>query len=596
MNTEDLLHSLLYPFEGSWAPAVSMLLIIVIFAAVAFAFVSLIYVYYKRHPSDKWEWTMTADTMGNVITQIQHHLADLKASKREIVNAALLLEETAVRLMSGGIENVTVRMNRFLGEINMSITSVGEEFNPFASLSEWNTESEDYYRDMIFRAHQSELSYSRRGGRNIVMIRVHSTDSKAAFITAASMIAGIIFGFAMKLFPESVSSFINASILSVVQSLFMNALQMFIAPVVFFSLTTSIASLSGGKEVGRIGSRTVSMFFSSSIVSLFIGTGLAYMFFSGNLPDMTSVMADVTKVVSDSVGFSVIDMIIDIIPKNLVSPISANNMIQIIFISVLVGLALCALGDKVASLKQIFSEANTLFVRLVAMIIKCMPIVVFSAMASLISQSNAETIGVLMKFLAAICLGSVCLAVMNCLLVAIFGRVSPLSYISKALQYLPTVFMISSSSACIPMTLNMVRKKLGVSDKVSAFVVPVGATVNMNGSCLQTMLTIILLMKIFSVPVTASLLIRLMLITFLLSVGSPGVPNSSLVVLTLLLSIIGLPTSALGLVIGIWNIVDRVATVNNVNGDIATSVIVSAAEKDLDIETYHAKNLRSVEQ
>jgi Na+/H+-dicarboxylate symporter len=142
----------------------------------------------------------------------------------------------------------------------------------------------------------------------------------------------------------------------------------------------------------------------------------------------------------------------------------------------------------------------------------------------------------------------------------------------------------------------MVRKKLGVSDKVSAFVVPVGATVNMNGSCLQTMLTIILLMKIFSVPVTASLLIRLMLITFLLSVGSPGVTNSSLVVLTLLLSIIGLPTSALGLVIGIWNIVDRVATVNNVNGDIATSVIVSAAEKDLDIETYHAKNLRSVEQ
>ncbi|MBR6062457.1 MAG: hypothetical protein IKP67_10310, partial [Spirochaetales bacterium] len=144
MNTEDLLHSSLYPFEGSWAPAVSMLLIIVIFAAVAFAFVSLIYVYYKRHPSDKWEWTMTADTMGNVITQIQHHRADLKASKREIVNAALLLEETAVRLMSGGIENVTVRMNRFLGEINMSITSVGEEFNPFASLSEWNTESEDY--------------------------------------------------------------------------------------------------------------------------------------------------------------------------------------------------------------------------------------------------------------------------------------------------------------------------------------------------------------------------------------------------------------------------------------------------------------------
>ena len=177
---------------------------------------------------------------------------------------------------------------------------------------------------------------------------------------------------------------------------------------------------------------------------------------------------------------------------------------------------------------------------------------------------------------------------MNSLLILILGRLSPLPYLKKALGYLPTIFMISSSSACIPLTLSTVRQKLGVSEKVSSFVIPIGATVNMNGTCMINMLSTMLFLKLFDVPVTGGLIVKLALLAFLLAVGSPGVPNSTLITLTMMLSIVGIPTAAIGVVIGIWNIVDRIITVNNVNGDITTAVILSAAEKDLDKGVYNA--------
>ena len=326
----------------------------------------------------------------------------------------------------------------------------------------------------------------------------------------------------------------------------------------------------------------------TSIVSLGFGIGLAYLFFSGSMPDMSAMIDTACENVASAQNISFQNMILDVIPKNLAAPILNGNMIQIVFVSIFVGLAMSALDDKIGSLRVVFDEARALFVHLVSMVIRCMPAVAFSAMAILISQNSAATIGMLMMFLLAVAAGFAVLMLMNSLLILILGRLSPLPYLKKALAYLPTIFTISSSTACIPLTLNQVRQKLGVSDKVSSFVIPVGATVNMNGTCFINMLGIMMFVKMFDVPVTAGLIIKLALIAFLLAAGSPGIPNSSLITLTMMLSIVGIPTTAIGIIIGIWNIVDRVVTVNNVNGDITTAVIISAAEKDLDKGVYNA--------
>ncbi|MBQ3923489.1 MAG: dicarboxylate/amino acid:cation symporter [Spirochaetales bacterium] len=580
--------STLTPAKEALSPALSASLNMIPIICIAAIAGIIIYMLYRKRASVQREWNVTTDTIGAVSEQIRQRLSAMKASKREITAADLLLEEITVRMLNNGADSVSVRIRRIFGEISLVIADEGEEYNPFASLSEWDTESEDYYRDMIFRSYQSSLAYSRRNKRNIVTVSVHTSDNKAAAWTFAAMILGIGFGFLMKIMPESVSSFINDNILSLVQNLFMNALRMLIAPVVFFALTTGMMRLSGGRELGRIGGRTVGMFVFTSIVSLGFGIGVAYLFFSGPLPDISSMIAGAAENSVSVQKISFTQMIEDIIPKNLVSPVLSGNMVQVIFVSIFVGLAMSALDDKIGSLRVVFDEASTLFVRLVSMVIRCMPIVAFSAMAMLICQNSAATIGMLMMFLLAVVVGFVVLMLMNSLLILILGRLSPLPYLKKALGYLPTIFMISSSSACIPLTLSTVRQKLGVSEKVSSFVIPIGATVNMNGTCMINMLSTMLFLKLFDVPVTGGLIVKLALLAFLLAVGSPGVPNSSLITLTMMLSIVGIPTAAIGVVIGIWNIVDRIITVNNVNGDITTAVILSAAEKDLDKDVYNA--------
>ena len=588
MESPDLFFSTLTPANQALSPALSVTLNIMPIVGIVAIAAIIIYMLYRKSASVQRAWNITADNIGSVSEQIRQRLTAMKASNREITSADLLLEEISVRMLNNGSGSVSVRIRRMFGDISLVIDSVGEEFNPFASLSEWDTESEDYYRDMIFRSYQSSLGYNRRNNRNIVTVQVHTGESKAAAWTFAAMILGIAFGFLMKIMPESVSSFISENILDIFQTLFMNALRMLISPVIFFSLTTSLSQLSGGREIGRIGGRTVGIFMFTSIVSLGFGIGLAYLFFSGSMPDMSAMIDTACENVASAQNISFQNMILDVIPKNLAAPILNGNMIQIVFVSIFVGLAMSALDDKIGSLRVVFDEARALFVHLVSMVIRCMPAVAFSAMAILISQNSAATIGMLMMFLLAVAAGFAVLMLMNSLLILILGRLSPLPYLKKALAYLPTIFTISSSTACIPLTLNQVRQKLGVSDKVSSFVIPVGATVNMNGTCFINMLGIMMFVKMFDVPVTAGLIIKLALIAFLLAAGSPGIPNSSLITLTMMLSIVGIPTAAIGVVIGIWNIVDRIITVNNVNGDITTAVILSAAEKDLDKDVYNA--------
>ena len=588
MESPDLFFSTLTPAKQALSPALSVTLNIMPIVGIVAIAAIIIYMLYRKSASVQRAWNITADNIGSVSEQIRQRLTAMKASNREITYADLLMAEISVRMLNNGSGSVSVRIRRMFGDISLVIDSVGEEFNPFASLSEWDTESEDYYRDMIFRSYQSSLGYNRRNNRNIVTVQVHTGESKAAAWTFAAMILGIAFGFLMKIMPESVSSFISENILDIFQTLFMNALRMLISPVIFFSLTTSLSQLSGGREIGRIGGRTVGIFMFTSIVSLGFGIGLAYLFFSGSMPDMSAMIDTACENVASAQNISFQNMILDVIPKNLAAPILNGNMIQIVFVSIFVGLAMSALDDKIGSLRVVFDEARALFVHLVSMVIRCMPAVAFSAMAILISQNSAATIGMLMMFLLAVAAGFAVLMLMNSLLILILGRLSPLPYLKKALAYLPTIFTISSSTACIPLTLNQVRQKLGVSDKVSSFVIPVGATVNMNGTCFINMLGIMMFVKMFDVPVTAGLIIKLALIAFLLAAGSPGIPNSSLITLTMMLSIVGIPTTAIGIIIGIWNIVDRVVTVNNVNGDITTAVIISAAEKDLDKGIYNS--------
>ncbi|MCR4626736.1 MAG: dicarboxylate/amino acid:cation symporter, partial [Treponema sp.] len=236
-------------------------------------------------------------------------------------------------------------------------------------------------RDIIFRTYSSNLSYSRRNGQNIAEIYVHRSENRALYQTALSMVLGIVCGILMKQLPEFVSLIIEENILRTIQTVFLNALSLLLAPIVFFSITISFSRLSGGNEIGRIGGKVFSSFLFMTAAGTIAGFFVSKMLFA-SVGQMPSLFEDFSQAsVNSNTEFSLHSFLIGIIPKNFVTPIQNGNMIEILFVSVMVGIAMCVLDEKVASLKKIFEEARTLFSRLMGMIVSFMPFVTFSAIS-----------------------------------------------------------------------------------------------------------------------------------------------------------------------------------------------------------------------
>lgn len=586
MDMEELLQStLMSPFDSNVWYESGIICLCVVLGVVALILACNSLWLTKEHLDDNI-FTVTRESIDEQSYKIKALLSKMKASKREITNTLLLLEEIVVRLHENTEQVVTAHVRSFLGTVSISLTAKGKEYNPFAEM-DWNGKTEDVYRDLIFYAHRQELSYSRRGGSNVVVIRVHQAGSHLIHFTFASMILGIICGFGMKWLPQEAATFISESVISTIQTLFMNSLSLLIAPVVFFSLVTSLSSLSS-KNIGRISGKVISTYLFTTAMSIVIALGISWILFSGEVPPLPESVAHASVDSLDTTQTTLSSFLISIIPKNLVSPIANGSMIQILFIAVFMGLALSAIGEKGTNLRNIFEDANAVFTKMMTMVVFFMPIMAFVSFTSLVYSSSADVILMLLSNIIGVLIGVVALIVLNSLLIAIVGKKSPFPYLRKSIPYFLTPFALSSSSASIPFTMDLCKKKLGVSERITAFSIPLGATVNMNGSSLCLVIAIIMLARMCGVELNAAILVKISLMVFMLSVGAPGIPGVMLVCMAAILVSLGLPASAIAFLMGIDQIIDRIETALNVNGDIAAAVIVASSEKELNNEIYSA--------
>ena len=551
-------------------------------------FVAFLYHYLwniKEHQGNN-TFLIPLDKISEQSEKLKKRLLEIKVTQKEAASTILLLEEVIVRLYENGGHTAKVQIRKLFDDVTVTISSHGEAYNPFESIQSWDIGSEDYYRDLIFRTYQADLSFSRRNGNNIIIIHTHRADSRKVAVTFACMILGFFVGLGMKWLPDAVSEFVAYNIFSIIQSLFLNAISLMLAPVVFLSITTSLSGLSGSKEAGRIGGKVVGTYFATTVVAILIGFGLAKIFYGGAVPAMPETLSALPQNLNETVDVSVKSILLGIIPGNFVSPVLEANMLQIIFIAVLSGIALSILGDKVNALRSFFNEANTLFLKMMELIITFMPLVAFASMALLVYSCETATLLILLTYILATVIGALILYFLYCFIIAWGGHVSPLPYAKKTYGYLLTPFTLSSSSACIPMTIDFCQRKLGASKKISSFAIPLGATINMNAGAMNNIVIVILLAKMCGVDLDTSACIKIAVLTLLLIIGTPGVPNCGLVVIATILSSLGVSAAALGFIIGIYNIIDRILTASNVNGDIAATVMIAANEKELDLETY----------
>ena len=543
--------------------------------------------------SQKLSYNLNKTTFSEVTQQIHEELSKTKSTNKEVLRADLLLEETFMRMteMSGGSDNqeVKITINKRFGDISIRLEGEGEAYNPLIEVTDFDEEDDNYYRTLILKANRSKMSYIRKNGKNIVNIQVHDASNKQIYYTLAGMALGIICGVVMKeiLSPDLITMFEN-NIIKSFSTMFLHALNMMIAPVIFFSVISGITSITNTADVGRIGGKLIGTYTFTTIIASTIALLIGYLAFLGDVPQLGTI--DTAAADEKSQSFSLLSMIVGLVPNILLDPIVNSNMLQIIFMAVFFGIGINKLGDKVKILYEIIEAMNSLCLRMIMIIVSVIPFIAFLSMTSLMFHVGMDSVFMLGKLIIAQLTGSIIMVGVYALLLLIIGHITPLPFLKKIPTFMPIPFSTCSSNATMPFTMKFCTEKMGISEKLSSFSIPVGATVNMDGGCFYLAIASIMLAKMYGVEMNFDVLFTIFVTVVALSIGSPGVPGGAFVCLASIVVALGLPVDATAVILGIDPICSMLRTVLNTVGDIVASTILAKNEHLLDEKIYFESN------
>lgn len=390
-------------------------------------------------------------------------------------------------------------------------------------------------------------------------------------------VLGVIVGLIMKE---------RASMFAFLGTILTNMLTMVVAPLVFCVIVVAIANIGDGKKIGRIGLKTVVVFLLTTLFAIFIGLVFANAFNIGSgvridLPDTVTEATEET---------TVIDTIVNLVPKNIFASLADNNLLQIIFFALLLGFALLGMGGKGKKILTAFKLGQEAMTSLVSIILKFTPIGVFGIMANVVGNIGIEIMIPYAKAIAALYVACIVylVVVQAGIVVGVFGKISPLRFLKEMREPMAFVFATCSSVANIPINLRA-AKRLGVDDDTANFVVPLGAVINMNGTAIYQAVAVIFTAQIFGFPLTIGDQVMVMLTATLAAIGTAGIPGSGLVMLTIVLGAAGLPMEGVALLAGIDRILNMGRVVPNIVGDTVAAVVVARSEGTLDTTALEAR-------
>ena len=289
---------------------------------------------------------------------------------------------------------------------------------------------------------------------------------------------------------------------------------------------------------------------------------------------------------AEAASFSFKNLIEGLVPQDLVTPIQNGEMMQIVVVAVIVGFSVSILGQKIKLVKGFVEEVNTLCMQIISLIMKFIPLVAFSSLASMAATMGMDSFMTALKFFSSLLLGVACMIGLYAAIVLVAGKMTPLPFLKKVIPYMLTPFSTASSSACIPASMELCEKKLGVPSGIASFTIPIGATINMDGGGVYLGIVAIMYAKMFGVAISPSMIAHILLLIVILTIGTPGVPGANLVCISMVLTSMGIPLEATAFLIGINALADMIVTANNVTGDIAVTTMIAAAEKKIDQGVY----------
>ena len=521
---------------------------------------------------------------------IEKELKKAGVSTRLAVRAEITSEEMLLRLIenSTGEGSIRIQVKRMFGDTVINMSVKGSEFDLYGGKKELSEDIEDeeaqsVIRTFLLKANDSNLKYSHKDGVNSVRIMTGQSTVSSIKLTMGALALGILFGLILKfIMPEALCAGVCDYLLTPVSTVFMNALKIVIAPVVFFSIVTCISGFGDLSELGRIGARVMGMYLLTTVIAVVMSFFVTMLLSPGRFGAALAMQGGQAVDINTNVDTSLLNTIINIVPSNFIQPFLESDTLQLIFLAVVVGIAVGRIGEYTPVLSGIFEACNSLFLTVTSMIAKFIPAAVFCSISLMLVNLGGSSFLTMLGYFCTNVIEILIMMAIYGILVLVMARVNPAVFFRKIRQSMLTSFTLCSSSAAMPENLKTCTDKLGISPKVCNFSIPLGATINMDGTCISLVLTGLYLAKMYGVNVPGSALPALALTIILLSLGCPGVPGSGLVCLGIVLNQIGVPISAIGLVIAIDPVLDMFDTMSNTTGDIACATIVASKEGLLD--------------
>lgn len=386
---------------------------------------------------------------------------------------------------------------------------------------------------------------------------------------------GVVAGIMLTNHPDVATKFIMPF-----GTVFINLIKMIIVPLVLSSLIVGAASIGDIKTLGRIGGKTLLYYLLTTAVAVTIGLVLGKIFHPGA---GLSIPVDIQATAQEAP--SIIDTLLNIIPKNPLQGLVEGNMLQIITFALFLGIGATSIPEeKGQAFVSFFDSLAEIMYKITAFIMEFAPIGVFALITPVVASNGPSVLIPLIKVLSAVYIGCILHALLvYSSAVNIIAKYNPIKFLKGVMPAALTAFSTTSSSGTLPVSIKCARENLGVSEKISSFVLPLGATINMDGTALYQGVCVLFIAQVYGVDLTIGQQATIILTATLGSIGTAGVPGAGLIMLSLVLQSVGLPFEGVALVAGIDRILDMARTSLNVIGDLSATVVVAATEKEIDL-------------
>ena len=410
------------------------------------------------------------------------------------------------------------------------------------------------------------------------------------------MLAGLVVGSLINALASDVSfiqTYLVDGLFHVAGALFISLLKMLVVPLVTFSLICGVCGLGDVSKLGRVGLKSFLLFLLTTALAISMAIGVASLIGPGQGFEMT----EETKEFVAPEAPPLTQVIIDLVPSNPIAAYAEGNMLQIIFFTILFGICILMVGERGKSISEGAEKLNEVMMQVVTVVMHIAPYGVFALMAKTFSQQGLGLIVPMISYFGAVVIVLLLHATVTLMIILKFlGGVNPLVFLKKMRAAQAFAFSTSSSNATIPVTLRSTEKRLGVDNSTASFIVPFGATINMDGTAIMQGVATVFIANVYGIELGVVGYLTVIGMAVLASIGTAGVPGVGLIMLAMVLNQVGLPVEGIALIMGVDRLLDMMRTAVNVTGDGVVTTVVARSENSIDMSVYNDPSAGIVEE